>query len=448
MPGDGPQLEDALARYELSDGRSHKFWEITRDGAVITTRWGRIGTAGQEKTKAFATEAKAEAQLHKQIEGKIAKGYGLAATGSAVPASTRSAVPVEASAPPSSAASPAPASADLADGEEAEVPGSGGRTYTLQNVGGVFSCTCPAWRNQSVPIERRTCKHLRRFRGDAAEEARLGALPVRATSRSKEGPPLLLAQSYDPAVHDPTGWWMSEKLDGVRALWDGQRFLSRLGNELLAPDWFVEALPAHPLDGELFGGRGAFQRTVSIVRRADRGEAWRQIRFVVFDAPELEGGFEARLDAVRTLAAAWPADVARVLDHVRCDGPAALSAELARIEALGGEGVMLRQPASAYVAGRSDVLLKVKSFVEAEARVLEHLPGTGRHEGRLGALRVELADGTRFKVGTGFSDAEREHPPPIGAIVTFRYQELTRAGVPRFPSYLRLRPDVDDLGGV
>ncbi|MEM6928781.1 MAG: DNA ligase, partial [Myxococcota bacterium] len=316
------------------------------------------------------------------------------------------------------------------------------RTYTLRHVGGVYSCTCPAWRNQSVPIERRTCKHLRRVRGDEAETARLGSLPERTSTAKTEGPPLLLAHPYDPAVHDPTGWWMSEKLDGVRALWNGTRFLSRLGKEFLAPDWFTEALGDAPLDGELFGGRGRFPRTVGIVRRVDRGEAWRDLRFLVFDGPALTGGFEDRRDALMDMAGGWPAHLTAV-EHVRCAGPDALEAEMDRVEALGGEGVMLRAPGSTYVAGRSETLLKVKRFLELEARVVAHLPGTGRHEGRLGALRTELPDGTRFKVGTGFSDAERRAPPAIGTLVTVRYQELTKAGVPRFPSFVRVRSDLD-----
>src|SRR3954470_15449957 len=113
--------------------------------------------------------------------------------------------------------------ADLGDGESVEVKGSGSRPYLLRNVGGVYSCSCPAWRNQSVPIERRTCKDLRRLRGDAAELARVGgAVPpgLEATAGSGAGdqaaPPLLLAERWDNA-QDLTGWWLSEKLDGVRA---------------------------------------------------------------------------------------------------------------------------------------------------------------------------------------------------------------------------------------
>ncbi len=330
---------------------------------------------------------------------------------------------------------------DLNDGESFEMQGSGSRPYVLKNTGGVYSCTCPAWRNQSVGIERRTCKHLRKLRGDAAEEARTGgALPAKPVPKEGDtgtAPPLLLAETWDGSA-DPAGWLMSEKLDGVRAYWDGKQFISRQGNLYHAPDWFVAGLPTIPLDGELWLGRKAFQRTVSIVRRQDKSEHWKDIRYVVFDAPALDKGFEARLAFVRETIAANAPYVAP-LEHVPCQGVAHLREELARLEALGAEGVMLRRPGSRYEAGRSSTLLKVKSFHDAEARVIGHQEGAGRHKGRLGALLVELPDGTKCAVGTGLSDAERDAPPPVGSQITFRFQELSDGGVPRFPSYVGLR---------
>src|SRR3954454_25130920 len=156
---------------------------------------------------------------------------------------------------------------DLADGETTEMKGSGAKPYVLKNTGGLYSCSCPAWRNQSIGIERRTCRHLRKLRGDAAEEARIGgALPQKAKPASGEdgeeagGPPLLLAESWDNST-DLAGWWMSEKLVGVRAYWDGKQFLSRQGNLFYAPGWFVDGFPRTPLDGELWLDRKKFQRT-------------------------------------------------------------------------------------------------------------------------------------------------------------------------------------------
>lgn len=349
---------------------------------------------------------------------------------------------------------------DLEDGESIEVQGSGSSRYLLRNVGEVYSCTCPAWRNQSLAIEKRTCKHLKALRGEAAEIARVGAAAA-AGGRAKgaasggkasggaaaagaaaaSGPPILLANPWDNA-QDVSGWWMSEKLDGVRAYWDGKAFVSRLGNRYHAPDWFVDGLPDIPLDGELWGGRKRFQRTVSIVRRQDKSDHWKEISFLVFDAPALDAPFEDRMEHLKRLFAAKALAYARAHEHERCRDLAHLREELARVEALGGEGLMMRQPGSRYEVGRSATLLKVKSFFDAEALVIDHQAGAGRHAGRLGALLVELPDGTRFSVGTGFSDKERQSPPAKGSIVTFRYQELSDTGVPRFPSYVGVRHDI------
>jgi len=332
---------------------------------------------------------------------------------------------------------------DLQDGESIEMQGSGSKPYVLKNVGGVYSCTCPAWRNQSLAIEKRTCKHLQKLRGAAAEQERVGsAVPVRAREPhdEAEGPPLLLAERWDGAA-DLAGWWMSEKLDGVRAYWTGKEFLSRQGNRYHAPDWFVAGLPDVPLDGELWLGRKMFQRAVSIVRRQDKSDLWKEIRFVIFDAPALDQEFEARLEFVRQSIAKYRPPHAEPHAHAQCRDIDHLRGELARIEELGGEGLMLRQPGSKYAVGRSIPLLKVKTFHDAEARVLGHDPGAGRHKGRLGALLVEMGDGTRFSVGTGFSDAERDRPPPVGSTITFRYQELSDCGVPRFPSFVGIRAD-------
>src|SRR5438128_2426999 len=193
---------------------------------------------------------------------------------------------------------------DLKDGESMEMQGSGNRPYVLKKVGGVYSCTCPAWRNQSAGIERRTCKHLRKLRGDAAEESRIGsampAAPVKPASAKDSTPALLLAESWDNE-RDLAGWWMSEKLDGVRAFWDGKQFLSRQGNIYHAPDWFLAGLPDVPLDGELWIDRKKFQRTVSIVRRQDKSDLWQEVRYLVFNAPERDDAFEARLRFCRDL---------------------------------------------------------------------------------------------------------------------------------------------------
>jgi DNA ligase-1 len=331
--------------------------------------------------------------------------------------------------------------ADLADGETFLMQGSGAKPYELKNTGGVYSCTCPAWRNQSLAIEKRTCKHLKKLRGEEAEIARVGnaaAAPAKSKAeKDAQVAPVLLAESWDRSM-DPKGWWLSEKLDGVRAYWDGAKLISRLGNVLHAPDWFIKGLPKHPLDGELFMERKSFQKTISIVRRQDKSDLWKKIRFLIFDAPAHGGQFEERLELILSLA---KHPYAAAHEHTLCKGITHLTDELARVEALGGEGLMLRQPKSKYAIGRSATLLKVKSFKDDEAVVIAHEAGKGRHKGRLGALVVRLASGIEFSIGTGFSDKEREKPPEVGATVRFRYQELSDGGVPRFPSYAGVRDE-------
>lgn len=332
---------------------------------------------------------------------------------------------------------------ELREGESVPVQGSARLPYLLKNVGGVYSCSCPAWRNQSLPIERRTCKHLRQYRGEAAEAERLasfGPLAAIPTDKPSTAPALLLAESWD-GESNPAGWWLSEKLDGVRAYWDRKQFLSRQGNPFHAPGWFTAPLPPMPLDGELWLARKAFQRTVSIIRRQDQSDHWKQLCYVVFDAPAVPAPFEERLHKVGKHCYGH-SPYFRVLEHFRCKGRVHLLSELERVCALGGEGVMLRKAGSLYEARRSPTLLKVKKFLDGEARVVAQMAGAGRHKGRLGALAVELADGTQFSVGSGLTDAQRENPPPVGSVITFRYQELTERGVPRFPTFVRPRPDI------
>jgi len=244
---------------------------------------------------------------------------------------------------------------------------------------------------------------------------------------------LLLAKSWDPKI-DPTGWWMSEKLDGIRAYWDGCNMWSRTGKLLYVPQELLNLLPKDELDGELYAGRGQFQKCVSIVRTQDYSKDWSCVEYRVFDLINTDKFEErqARLLQTHTNNKFW-----RVQKQIECLGGEHLLQDLKRIESLGGEGCMLRKPGSYYEHKRSGTLLKVKTFKDAEAEVLEHLPGLGKHKGRLGAVLCKTANGITFKVGSGFTDAERENPPEVGTKLTYAYQELTNDGVPRFPTFVR-----------
>lgn len=256
----------------------------------------------------------------------------------------------------------------------------------------------------------------------------------------KTSPALLLANVWTPAI-DPAGWWVSEKYDGLRGFWDGEKLWSRKGNAIQAPEYFLAELPKGvALDGELWIGRGKFEETISTVLSQTPDERWKGVRFMVFDAPQAPGTFEQRMEFLKATVPATYVFVKLVVQE-RCKGTKQLLAELDRVVALGAEGLMLRKPESEYDPKRSPTLLKVKPQDDAEATVIAHLPGKGKNAGRLGSIRVRTEDGREFSIGTGFTDAQRENPPAIGTLITYRYRGLTAKGLPRFPSFLRVRKD-------
>lgn len=263
------------------------------------------------------------------------------------------------------------------------------------------------------------------------------SLPLAATGATP--PRLMLATSYEAGV-EVSDYWVSEKLDGVRGHWDGHDLRTRGGYPVNAPEWFTRGWPAEPMDGELWLGRGRFDEVSGLVRAlAPADERWRQVRFMVFDLPGHDGPFEARVMRMRALLAA--ADIAwlRPVAQRRGTDAASLDDRLDAIVAAGGEGLMLHHRDARYRVGRSDDLLKYKPYEDAEARVVGHTAGRGKYAGMLGALVVERADGLRFRLGSGFTDAQRADPPALGAYVTYRYNGLTPNGVPRFARFLRVR---------
>ena len=263
-----------------------------------------------------------------------------------------------------------------------------------------------------------------------------------ATAAEIEPPALSLANVYRDNV-GLEGYWVSEKLDGVRAWWDGEALYSRRGNRFNAPAAFVERFPKVALDGELWMGRGTFERLSGIVRRQPMGEdAWRGVRYMVFDLPDHPGTFDQRLASLRNLLDTPETSSIGLVKQFRVADDAELMATLDRIVANGGEGLMLRKGDSYYRRGRSNDLLKLKVHQDAEAVVVAHLPGRGKYTGVLGSLLVEMPDGRRFRLGTGFSDETRRRPPPVGTTVTYRHYGKTGNGIPRFASFLRIRPEL------
>jgi DNA ligase-1 len=254
----------------------------------------------------------------------------------------------------------------------------------------------------------------------------------------------LLAEPYEGWRGDPTGWWMSEKLDGLRGLWDpeARTLKSRKGTLYAAPEWFKDELPRRPLDVELWLGRGQLEATQSIVRSSE-DKGWNDLKVCVIDIPDRHAGpFEARQDALKKLLAGWLAPRVVLIPHTRCASREQLELALKLVCEQGGEGLMLRQPGSTYVHARSFTLLKVKLWHDAEAVVEAYQAGKNGAAGTMGALLCRTPEGMRIKVGTGFSAKDRKNPPPIGATITYRYTHKSKNGKPRTPSYVGIREDL------
>ena len=266
-----------------------------------------------------------------------------------------------------------------------------------------------------------------------------GWLPL--ATQAQPGP-MMLAQGYRPG--DPVSIYaVSEKYDGLRGYWDGRALWTRGGEPVAAPAWFTAGWPAQALDGELWAGRGGFERAVGVARRKTPDEAgWRRMRFMIFDLPAHGGEFRQRYAALRTLVPPSPTGWAQPVAQSSIAEPAVLDRLLRETVRAGGEGLMLHRWNAYHRAGRSADLLKYKPHDDADARVVGHEPGRGQFAGVLGALLVETPQGQRFKLGTGLNVAQRRDPPPLGSWVSYRHRGHTDDGVPRFASFLRVRPDL------
>jgi len=253
--------------------------------------------------------------------------------------------------------------------------------------------------------------------------------------------PVMLANVYHAGV-TLGDYWISEKYDGVRGYWDGETLRTRSGAVIPAPAWFTERWPKTPMDGELWAGRGRFEQASSTIRQhpAD-DDAWRHMRYMVFDLPGHAGTFDQRIPALQKLVAQINHPWVQAVSQFKVANATELQRKLDEVVQGGGEGLVLHRGNSLYRAGRSDDLLKLKPFDDAEARVVGIVPGKGKYEGMMGSLLMELPNGTRFRIGTGFTDEQRQNPPPVGSTVTFRYQGMTAAGKPRFARFMRVRQE-------
>ena len=262
-----------------------------------------------------------------------------------------------------------------------------------------------------------------------------------ALSIAADVPRILLAEVYRDQA-DVSQYLVSEKLDGVRALWDGRTLRFRSGKEIQAPSWFISGLPKVPLDGELWMGRGSFERLSGTVRRdVPVDSEWHQVRYMIFELPGAAGNFRERAAQIRQLVRQANVRWLQEIEQFSVVDRNSLKKRFNEVVKAGGEGLMLHRADASYETGRSDTLLKMKPSEDADAVVIGYRPGKGKHAGSMGALHLRTPEGLEFSLGTGFSDEQRNDPPALGSTVTYRYRDVTGKGLPRFASFLRVRVD-------
>ena len=268
--------------------------------------------------------------------------------------------------------------------------------------------------------------------------SRIG-LAANSTSRAVPNNLVTLAKPWHDTLN-PAKFLVSEKLDGVRAVWDGSVLRFRSGRTISAPHWFIAGLPTTSLDGELWLGRKSFDVLSGVVRKESPvDDEWRSVRYMVFDLPHESGPFVQRAARIRELLEAAPQLWLNAVEQTSVADAAGLQSRLDGVVAAGGEGLVLHRADSLWAPGRSDALRKLKPAPDEEGRVLAHIAGAGKYQGSMGALLLQTPDGHRFALGTGFSDAMRANPPAVGTLVTYRYRDHTPSGLPRFATFLRVQ---------
>lgn len=314
-------------------------------------------------------------------------------------------------------------------------------------VAAAYNCRCDEFitSKKLKGLAPPSCIHLRRLLGELNIPTAIIKNPSKVRN-SNIAPKIALAHSWDRKL-DPSGYIMSEKLDGMRGYWDGSSLWTRNGVPIVAPAWFTADLPRSlELDGEIYLGRQQFRECMHITRRSDGQGDWTKITYVIFDAPRVAGGIIERLRIAQQAFINFTGRHLIIHPYMICEGKEHVNRELKRVEALGGEGLMLRHPSAEHVSGRTYDLLKVKSFHDDEALVVGYEEGVGKYKGMIGALICVMRSGAKFNVSSGLTDVERKFgnktTPAIGSVITFKYFEIIDGGFPRFPVYVRPRPDV------
>lgn len=245
------------------------------------------------------------------------------------------------------------------------------------------------------------------------------------------------AKTYDKQKHQITNWFMSEKLDGIRAYWNGRELLSKNGNKIYAPEWFINTLPNFELDGELWTKTEDFENVQNIVLDIKPSEQWQKITYNIFEVPNAKGNFQERLNIIETWLIENPNKYIKIIPQVKCKNEEHLESYLKELLDKKAEGIMIKNPNKKYFSGRSDDILKVKKFYDDEGLVIAQ----NYKDKKFKSLKIKLKNKIIFNLGGGFSDKQRLNPPKIGDTITFKYYGLTKNKKPKFASFLRIRKD-------
>jgi DNA ligase-1 len=250
-----------------------------------------------------------------------------------------------------------------------------------------------------------------------------------------ESKPIVIQKPKIFKEQNVTGWMMSEKLDGIRGVWDGKHLYTKNGNLIHAPKYFTKEFPPFALDGEIWSKREDFENIQSIVLDKMPSKKWKTLTYNVFEAQTQKGDFLQRLSIVKKFESKY----LKLIKQIKCKSKEELDKYLKEIELKGGEGVIVKNPVLDYFSGRSSQILKVKSFKDMEAKIIGYKSGKGKYKNMLGSFKVKLKNGVIFNLGGGLSEKIRKNPPPLGSIVTFKYYSLTKQGKPKFASFMRVR---------
>ena len=428
--------------YVNVETNTQKFWHIEAKDFVVSIHYGRINSAPRVSTHYFTNNTEMMKYIDKKIVEKSRKGY-LEVKGRKRKVSKKK----------------KPNSKDQKSKKKSKSnTNAQKKSKAKANTNAQKKSKAKANTNAQKK-SRRKCGNPHNSGKSVWSVKKNGLMLAHTFKDNKTGKIKNAPKGYPQA---PNGWWLSEKYDGYRALWDGKTFYSRGANVFNVPKWFKAFMPPGvALDGELFLGRECFEKCGIFRRKIPDTTEWEKmnVKYQVFDSPTHPGNFEERQKFIKQIVKdrckcnrsklGIPKDIKCPLiytNQIKVKTEADVQRQFNKLVGKGAEGVMLRAPRSPYESKRSSLLLKVKQLFDDECKIIGYKGGTGKYKGLLGAFKCQLVKHPNIKFDiSGMDDNIRKHykkTHPIGTIVTFTYMGLSNRGVPRHPNYQRIRKSI------